>query len=73
MVVDRRVGTRHGGGEPTVERRVQELSRLSKENLAEVVQRKTGLLHGIGHSHSLEVASVMHCAVLSIDQWVIGG
>jgi hypothetical protein len=56
----------------TIHGRVDQLSALREEQLANMVDRQTGLLHRIGHSHSLEVTTVVHLASLSVNERVIG-
>lgn len=72
-VVVRRVRGSEVRGQPTVHHGVDELCRLREEKLADVVDRETGLLHGVCDSHSLEVATVVGGAGLAIEERVIGG
>lgn len=73
VVVERRVGRSQVGGQAAVHRRVDKLSALREQELADVVKRKTGLLHGVRDRHRLEVAAVVDLAGLSINERVVGG
>lgn len=73
VVVERWVGRSQVGGQPAVHRRVDELSALREQELADVVQRKTRLLHGVRDRHRLEVAAVVDLAGLAINERVVGG
>lgn len=73
VVVDRRIGRSKRRRKAAVECGVQELGRLRKENLAEMVERQTGLLHRVCDSHRLEVSTVVDVAGLAINKRVIGG
>ena len=71
-VVVRCVGRSEVRRQATVHLRVDELGALRKQQLANMMQGKTSLLHGICHSHSLEVASMMHLSSLTINQGIVG-
>ena len=71
MVVERWIGSGKRGREATVHRRIQELRALREEKLANVMECKAGLLHSVGDSHSLEVASMMNIPSFAVDERVI--
>lgn len=73
VVVERRVGRSKVGGQAAVHRRVDKLSALREQELADVVERKTSLLHSIRHRHRLEVTAVVDLAGLAINERVVGG
>lgn len=73
VVVERGVSRSQVGGQAAVHRRVDELSALREQELADVVERKTGLLHGVRDRHRLEVAAVVDLAGLSINERVVRG
>lgn len=73
VVVERRVGRSQVGGQAAVHRRVDELSALCEQELSDVVERETRLLHGVCDRHCLEVAAVVDLAGLSINERVVGG
>lgn len=72
VIVHRRVRGRERGGKATVECRVQELGRLGKHNLSEVVKSQAGLFHCVGHGHRLEVSAVVDMSGLAVNKRVIG-
>lgn len=73
VVVERRVGRSQVGGQAAVHRRVDELSALREQELADMVERETRLLHGVRDRHRLEVAAVVDLAGLAINERVVGG
>lgn len=73
MIVHRRVGRSQRRRETTVEHRIDKLSSLRKEQSANVIERETGLLHCVGYSHSLEIATVVNISCGWIDERVIRG
>ena len=71
-IVVRRIGRSQARGQAAVHRRVEKLSELREEQLADVVQREPRLLHCVRDGHRLEVAAVVHLARLPIDERIIG-
>jgi len=73
VIVQRWVGGSQRRWKAAVHGRIHELCTLSEQNLAEVVEAETRLLHSIGHSHSLEVATMVHCASFPVNERVVCG
>lgn len=72
VVVERWIRGSERWGQAAVHCRVDELGALGEHDLAEMVQAKTGLFHGVGHSHGLEVAAVMYLSGFTVHERVVG-
>jgi len=72
MIVKRRISGRERRRQTPVHSRVNKLCALREEQLAEMVKAKTSLLHGVGHSHGLEVTTVVNVTRFSVNERIVG-
>lgn len=71
VVVEGRISGSHGWRKAIVHSRVDEFRALCKEKLADMMKGKTGFLHRVGDGHSLEIAAMVNCAGLAINEGII--
>lgn len=50
---------------------IKEFSALSKEYFPQVMEIKTGLLHGVCNGHGLKISAMMHSPCLTVYEWII--